>query len=435
MASVQFRIRSKAQNKRVSIKIRLSISRAEIFEVNTGFTILPEDWSTKEPFPKKNTAENKALHNSLKELESFVYSKFNEAQSSEIVVNAYWLEQCVGSCFNRISIVDRGILINHVQYILDNAATRKVKRGGKIQLGLSKNTVKNYTIFRNLMTRYEAVIRRKIQFLEINNPFVEAFTTWLLEDQKYTVNYTGKILDMLKSVCIDADKNEIAVHKHSKTIQHFRESDEDRHIQTLSFEELEKIAKLRLTDIQLVNARNWMLIGCEIGQRGGDLLSLTPDNIRHKNDRIYIDLVQEKTGKNITIPIGDPTVKTILLKEFPFAIPHTKLNDLIKTVCEQAGITQLSEGKKLNAKTNRRELGKFPKFELISSHCFRRSFSTNYYAAFPLPLLMNITGHSKESTFLAYVNKRLDKDLEADMFLVMYERFHDERNNRLSIAK
>jgi len=85
MATIKFRIRPNAQNKgkRISIKIRLSISRSEIFEVNTGFTIIADNWSEKIPFPKKNDAKNKSLFDTLKELESFVYSKVNEAQASK----------------------------------------------------------------------------------------------------------------------------------------------------------------------------------------------------------------------------------------------------------------------------------------------------------------------------------------------------------------
>ncbi len=39
-----FRVRSKA-NKNVSIKVRLSIDRNNVFELNTGFSINPKDWS------------------------------------------------------------------------------------------------------------------------------------------------------------------------------------------------------------------------------------------------------------------------------------------------------------------------------------------------------------------------------------------------------
>jgi hypothetical protein len=45
----------------------------------------------------------------------------------------------------------------------------------------------------------------------------------------------------------------------------------------------------------------------------------------------------------------------------------------------------------------------------------RRSFVSNYYGKIETPLLMNITGHSKESTFLVYIEKHQNKDALADV--------------------
>jgi hypothetical protein len=45
----------------------------------------------------------------------------------------------------------------------------------------------------------------------------------------------------------------------------------------------------------------------------------------------------------------------------------------------------------------------------------RRSFASNYYGKIETPLLMNITGHSKESTFLTYIGTHQNKDALADV--------------------
>ena len=47
----------------------------------------------------------------------------------------------------------------------------------------------------------------------------------------------------------------------------------------------------------------------------------------------------------------------------------------------------------------------------------RRSFATNFYGKIETPLLMNITGHSKESTFLTYIGTHQNKDTMADLFM------------------
>ena len=59
-----------------------------------------------------------------------------------------------------------------------------------------------------------------------------------------------------------------------------------------------------------------------------------------------------------------------------------------------------------------------PKWMFISSHDFRRSFATNFfYKGVPVPVLMNITGHKRESTFFEYIGHKFTKDEQAETFL------------------
>jgi integrase len=74
-------------------------------------------------------------------------------------------------------------------------------------------------------------------------------------------------------------------------------------------------------------------------------------------------------------------------------------------------------GLKITQKTRRKEIINAPKYELITSHTMRRSFATNYFGKIETPLLMNITGHSKESTFLTYIGTHQNKDALADLFM------------------
>lgn len=456
MATVNFRLRSKA-NKNVSISVYLSEKREKVIEVNTGFTINPKDWSKDTDRPLKNTTENKLIFNNLKKLESFLYNNLNTDLGNNVLIDTFWIKSQINKCFNRVVKTDTGLLINHIQYILDNANTRKVRTNGGVKIGLSKETIKNYTVFKNIILEYQKTIKKQIQFIEITNTFVDKFTNWLVNTKKYSANTTGRELQILKTVCIDAEKNEIPVTPYSKIIQHFGESDKDRYIQTLSFAELEQIKNTNFTDIQqlkdfkianpqltknliltpetLNNSRNWILIGCEIGQRGGDLLKITNENIRYKGGKMYLDIIQQKTNKSVTIGIIAPHVIDIIENDLPIEIPHQKLNNYVKVVCKLAGITEVVKGSKLNTEINRKELGKYPKYELIASHCFRRSFASNYYKIIPTAVLIGLTGHSKESLFLAYINKREDKDANADLFMKFYEDLHKDKKPEMKVIK
>ena len=53
----------------------------------------------------------------------------------------------------------------------------------------------------------------------------------------------------------------------------------------------------------------------------------------------------------------------------------------------------------------------------------------------PTAILINITGHSKESLFLKYINQREDKDANADLFMKFYEDIHKEKKPQLKVIK
>jgi integrase len=183
-----------------------------------------------------------------------------------------------------------------------------------------------------------------------------------------------------------------------------------------------------------------LLIGCEIGQRGGDLLKITKNDIRYKGGKMYLDVTQQKTGKSVTIGIIDLNIIDIIENNFPHKISTQKLNVYIKKVCQIANINELIEGKKLNPnatkdkpETMRKVLDFYPKYELITTHSFRRSFATNYYKEIPTAVLIEITGHSKESLFLQYINQPEDKDANADLFMKFYEQINRDKEPKLKL--
>jgi integrase len=476
MASIQFRLRSTA-NKNVSIKVRVSLSLGEdrtFLELNTGFSINPKDWNkTKQrPIPsntKKRPTETKELgeefdkHQIFKQrltedldkLDSYLFTEQNKDLGKNVLIDSFWLNSKIVDCFNRVEKKDKGLLVNHIQHIIDNANTR-TKKGGEI--GLDKNTIKNYNTFKKLIIDYQDSSKKQIQFLEITKPFVEKFKNWLINTKKYTTNYSGKNLEMLKAVCRDAEKEEIPTTPYSKTIEYFREQSKDRYIHTLSYTEIEQIKitdftneillkefktenpeltkNLSLTTDKLNNARNWVLIGCAIGQRGGDLLNITRDNIRYNiKGFMYLDLIQQKTGKEITLSINEKYIIDILENSLPTKLPEQKFNEYVKVVCKLAGINELTKGKKHNIETNRRELGLHPKYEFITSHCFRRSFVTNKNKDWNTKTIMDVTGHSKESLVYTYINEREDKDLKADQQRTEYQNQTKDKTPEMRVVQ
>jgi integrase len=434
MATVNFRLRSEA-NKNVSIKIYLSLGRGKVIELNSGFSINPKDWSKDTDRPKQNNTENKLIFNNLKKLESFIFENLNKDLGESVLIDSFWLESKIIECFNRVEKTDTGLLTNFLQDLIDNSSTRKVKIKGGYKLGLSKSRENSFVSTNNIIKEYQKKIKKQIHFIDINETLIDKLTNWLLKTKNYATSTASKHIANIKTVCTEAERKGIQVNPYAKHIVIFTESDDDRFIQTLSFDELETIRTTDLTSEAYNNARKWILLGCEFGQRGGDLMNITKENVRYKGDFLYLDIIQQKTKKPVTIPIIAPHVIDIVENSFPYKISTQKLNFYIKKVCEIAKINAMTEGKIFDAKTGRKVLKFYEKHKLMTSHSFRRSFCSNYYKKMQTPILMGISGHQKEAVFLKYINQPEDKDANADLFRVLYEKLNEDKPAQMKLIK
>lgn len=424
MASVKYRIKG-SSNKKLSIYVRLSISRDQLLEVKTGFSIHPESWSASGNFPKQNSTANRFIYSDLKKLELAIFDSLNLAQGKGEEVNKFWLEEVIADCFDRVLKKSGNAVTDHIQHIIDNAHTRKI--AGQNRLGLSAARIQSYKSFKKNIEDFEKFYKKEIQLIDLNAVLIEKYKEWLLNTKSFSVNYAGKQLDNLRAVGRDAIRLNIPTNTYVNQMDSFCESDENRHIVTLSTDELKTIWKTEMPSSPLVNAKKWLLLGCEIGQRGGDLLRVTPKDMRYVDGHLFIDVLQQKTNKQVTIPIGSKEIRDMLENDFPHSISSQKLNEYIKTVCQEAGFNEPMEGKLLDKELNRKVAGSYPKYQLVTTHSFRRSFATNYYKKIATPILMTITGHGKESMFLKYINKQEDKDENAKLFLQYYQQMNDEK--------
>ncbi len=396
MAKVKYLLQS---NKTEStIYLRLSLSKNVSFKRRTGLIANPKSWSSATGLPKQNTPINKNLSSQLKSLDNFIIEKINTSTIKGELINGVWLQKQIDIFFNRIKEHGKSeLLIDAIQNIIDTAQVRKNAKGS---IGLSNGRVKAYKVLKNMVMKYQG--KNYIHVKDVNIAFGTKFLNYLLVEKKYSQSYAAKKLSDVKVACYEAEINGIEVSPQLKRIEGVRGKNE--FIIYLTKDDLKKITDAKIILKSLKNARKWLLLGCSIGQRGGDLLALTLDNFITRNGLEVIELKQQKTGKNITIPVLKAT-KDILKEGLPYKISLEKLNEHIKTVCKISEIDQEIEGKLLDSKLNRRITGVYPKWKLVSSHICRRSFATNQYGILPTPLIMQITGHSTEKVFLGYIGK------------------------------
>lgn len=400
MATVKYLLQSSSVNS--NIYVRFSINRKTVLKRKTGFVINSTDWNSERSQPKMSRDDLKSIKSKLDYLALFIQEAYNTDISRGVEFNGDWLQYVIDQFNNKTPVVQLDVLTNYIEKYKDEAPFKTNSKGGT---GLSTGRISNIKLFKSTILRYEkeSLNSQKVIIKNIDIQFAEDFKIWLSK-QGYSISYIGKNIANLNTMCNDAFKNGIETNKQIKNIKVVSEKRKPEDIVYLSTEEQQKIKETELTSTAYINARKWLLLGCLIGQRGGDLLSLTPDNIKERQGRKIIELVQQKTGKQVAIPVSNKALEYVE-NEFPYKISLARFNEYIKKICEKAEINKPTiglikeEGKKAKVKTT------LPKWKTISSHVCRRSFATNYYTKIPTPLLMNITAHSTEKVFLAYIGK------------------------------
>ncbi|OFX58615.1 MAG: hypothetical protein A2066_10450 [Bacteroidetes bacterium GWB2_41_8] len=406
MATIKFLLQSKTNP--ANIYVRLSIDRKTVLKRKTGYVINPNNWSEKTSLPKPGDESQKQLKIDLGKLANAIEENLNNAITKGDEITGDWLQNQIDAIQGRQKKTDLDRLTNYIQNYVDNL---KYKEYSNDKKGAAKGTFLKYQTIKNKILDFEKFKKKHYYLKDVDLSFRNELLKYFVEVDKLNSNTAGRYIRALKTVCLDAQLNGIEVNKQLAQIKGFTEKATKVF---LTFEELDKIENKTFERVALENAKDWLIIGCYIGQRVSDLLSLTRENINVRNGLELLELVQKKTGKHVAMPIP-PKVKSILDKrngQFPDKISDQKFNLHIKDICELAEINEPTKGSKLTAigeykdKKWRKDFGTFPKHELITSHVCRRSFASNFYGEIPTPVLISITAHATERQFLEYIGQK-----------------------------
>lgn len=400
MATLKYLLQSKSENSQ--IYIRYSIDRKKVLWRKSGFIIDAKYWSDSLSQPIQKTDALKNLKLNLDRLTIFINESYNKAVSTGIEFTGDWLQLQIDSFNKKIPVLELDVLTNYIQKYIDEAP---FKQNAKKELGLSTGRIQNIKLFKNTIFKYEVEVLKgkSILIKDVNLQFLERYKMWMF-GKGYSTNYVGKNIANYRTICLDAFKNDIEISTQVKNFKGISENRTSEDIIFLSASEQEAIKKAILTREALINARKWLLLGCLIGQRGGDLLGITSDNIRELGGAKIVELKQKKTGKLVAIPLLPEAIK-IIESGFPYKISLSRFNEYIKDVCKEADLNTPTKWRKKEKQGEPSVIKVSPKHEAVSSHICRRSFATNFYGRIPTPVLTQITGHGSERMFLAYIGK------------------------------
>ena len=409
MATGKFRI--KTNNDWNTIFYRFKHSNVFDIECSTGIQIPNKRWSdAKQEVLTTVDTDYKEINLKLKDLDSAIRKEYGKATLNSETINTNWLREKINVFFNRTTTNEEvNASIFFTNYISSFIEDSKVKKSRK-NTNIKPRTIQHYNTTLNKILAFEEFTRSKIKLTDITLSFHTKFIDFLETKQKLNPNTIGGYIDDIKLFCNNADKKDFEISKEFKLSEFYSPTNKTNDIY-LKEEEINKIYDAIFEQDYLDNARDWFIIGLRTGFRISDFLKLTKKNIIDG----WIEKQTLKTDFPVIIPIHNQ-VEAILNKrngQFPRQISDQKFNDYIKIICEKVGLTEVVEGAKIIAveikengkkKTiHRKKFGKFPKYELVSSHICRRSFATNLYGKIDTLTIMKITGHKTEAQFLSYI--------------------------------
>tara|TARA_R110002124_G_scaffold17532_3_gene73478 strand:- start:361276 stop:362604 length:1329 start_codon:yes stop_codon:yes gene_type:complete len=392
------------------IYIRLKIGKLKDIRQSTHLTIEDaETWNNEKQIPRATNTKNKNLASSLRDLKKTIEDLIDEVEKSKTQslreINGKWLKSIILNNVNEVPPTNLDYLDNYAQHFTNSLKNRfYIKKGVKYRY--QQKTIDKYQNITRHFKEYKKHLGSEIEIINIDEKWTTSFLDYLTEVKHLSLNTKGKFITRLKTILRDAEDNNIKVNPKYKNIKSF----EDENIVTfLTFEEIDTIIEKKMPSERLQIAKDWFIISCFTAQRISDLFRFTKSNIRSIEGGNYIVFKQYKTKKAIEIPIHYQ-VRNVLERyqnSFPPNFSDNEqsnrsiLSSLIKEVCRISGIREKVRGRYNGV------IGIYPKWKLISNHSGRRSFASNFYnlSNWSNQMIMNITGHDTERSFLKYIDK------------------------------
>lgn len=438
MATVTAFIRvstKKANN--VNVRFRLRDGRDIQLFHKSEITIKPSDWDSKTQAIKAKIiydSQKRAIFNkAVNDRKALIIDLYN-AQPLKETLSSQWLENAIDKKVNPLKYKseepEEEKPLKLIQYIDNFVATAHLRKDKKTGRYLSPNTKKQYVTTANHLKEFASICKKEdFDFIEINQDFYTKFVEFLqkeiqatnengelifnedgtpkLQKKKFTQNSVGKYIRALKVMLNEATREGVNSEKEFNDFRVFSEEVDNVYLNE------QELQVLKDTDFSkapyLERVRDWFLLLSWTGCRFSDLEKISKTDIKDN----FITFRQQKTNTKVTIPLH-PVVLDILKKydyKMPEVISNQKFNDYIKEVGKIAKIDTpevitKTIGGVLNSQT-------LPKYELISSHTGRRSFCTNMYKrGLPTLMIMSISGHKTEKSFLKYIKVKQEEHAE-----------------------
>jgi site-specific recombinase XerD len=350
--------------------------------------------------------DNSELNIALQSLKLAILKAYNKDFCSGKVINKVWLSKVIKTTFMRPKMENGLVSPDYSIYVSDFSSYWLENHSAEWKVSAKKKMeepAKNqYKKFVETLKEYEEVIGEKLEIRNVTKKNIESFIDWL-ETENYQTSTIERNIGRLRFFLNRATEMNYEVNQAFKERIYF-DLENDIEGVYLNEVEIQKIIDKDFSyDDDLDIVKQNFLIGLFTGQRVSDFLRLDTSNISDGNFTIK----SKKTNIKTVIPIH-PEVEKIINNNFgclPRKISSSNFNKHIKTICQVCEIDNVVYGKVFDKDLKRKKTGYFKKYELVTSHICRRSFST-VFASAGTDILNSVQGWSRNSKMSNHYNKK-----------------------------
>lgn len=380
------------------VRFRLSMPGQGRREWPLRHKIAPAEWDAALRAPKPRSRAGAAVAREMRaweeaEREAFSRYELIERRLPTLAEVAREMEEAVGRA--AAAAPREGLVMERLDEFLDEWRGRRQ---------LCDGTARNYMAFRNLLAKYDAGARMS----DVDARWVEGFVRFCVS-RGYRNTYTQSRLMCLMTFLHEMRRRGL-VPDGALDVADIRikgGGGRSHAVVYLTADELRAVEELPLAgDPRLGAARDAFVFCCYSGLRYSDLRGLRWADV-HAD---HISVVTRKTLTPLRVELNAHT-RALLGRRKPrgaseavFAVPKLNvMNRLLREIGRMAGVTDTVRDV-FYVGSERREVVK-PKWELLSSHCARRTFVVMALRlGINAEVIMRWTGHSSFSSMKPYMD-------------------------------
>lgn len=368
---------------------------------NVGFRIDPDKWSTDTQRCKNNTTHGKKkisaaiINKEINRYEDIANAIFNNFEKEDRIPTGDEFRVEFNKAIGKVEEEKSGFFDRYDEFVSTMS----------FQNSWAKGTLKKFATLKNHLTSFDS----NFSFANLSEDKLNLFIRYLLDIEHKNSSIVKTISFVRWYLRWASNKGYYKGNLHNIFKPHLKGADgSHKEVIHLTWDELMCVYCFEFPKEKqyLSRVRDVFCFCCFTGLRYSDAEKLKKSDI--KDD--YISVVTQKTSDALKIDLNKYS-KAILLKYKSIDLPkdaalpvisNQKMNKYLKELGE---VCKLNEHQKIvYFKSNIRYEETYPKWELLTTHCGRRTFVVNaLYLGIPAEVVMKWTGHSDYKAMKPYV--------------------------------